>query len=137
MDDFIRKWQLEEFDLIEFKIIRNSNPIVGRYGSVLRYYKGQLSLITEFEDIEFGHIRWGKGEGRLIERALKHLRPNLMFYYRDEDILDDIDMAVVTLTDCPKMSNGWISMFHPLEVRMHQIEAGGTIRKKQNNGGED
>ncbi|MDK4523136.1 hypothetical protein [Fusobacterium necrophorum] len=108
VDDFVHKYQLEEFDAIEFKIIRNNNPIVGCYGSVLRYYEGQLYLITEFEEIEFGHIRWGKGAGRLIERAIKHLRPNLMFYYRDEDIPDDIDMAVVTLTDCPKMSNGWI-----------------------------
>lgn len=78
----------------------------------------------------------GKGTGRLIERAIKHLRPNLMFYYRDEDILDDIDMAVVTLTDCPKMSNGWIyvpsigSSYAPDRSWWYD-------KKKRNNGGED
>ncbi|MDK4523132.1 hypothetical protein [Fusobacterium necrophorum] len=110
LGEFIREHKLEDFDEIAFKIIRNGNPMIGNRGTVLRYYKKRLWLEKQYKvGIPLEHVVWTKGTKRLIERSFKHLKPIITY---DEDPSGDYgfvgDFALVTFTDCPRLSNGWI-----------------------------
>lgn len=108
--NFIREHGLEEAREIRFKIIRNGRPIVGYYGDCFLYtnYEEEnfYSSVLGIGDLPIDQHYWKQGDARFIERAFQ-LKNVIVEKYCNDTKRDNV-MAVVTLTDCPLLSNGMV-----------------------------